>query len=296
MEKKFCVILNPYSGKRKAKQILADVMPLFTQNHHRLSVHETKSLGHAEDFMQQVTLDDYHGIIVVGGDGTIHEVLNGMLQRDDQKQLPCGLIPAGTGNALLHDLNMLDPVIAAQKIIAGQLRYLDIMQIKQQDKIYYAFNVLGWGMPTDIVALAERLRWLGPLRYNIATLINIGVHKKHSCTLHFDNQSMATDLEFMMACNTIHTGKGMKIAPKAQLDDGFLDLVLVKKTTRRRLLQVFPKLFQGEHIHEHEVSYVQVKSFSLHTSQPDLLTVDGELQGQTPISVSILPKKIAIFA
>jgi len=98
-----------------------------------------------------------------------------------------------------------------------------------------------------------------------------------------------------MACNTIHTGKGMKIPPKALIDDGLIDLVIVKKAKRLRLLKVFPSIFNGSHINEPEVIYAKVRSFSLRTTTPGKLMIDGEVTGTTPIKVNLLPHKLTIF-
>jgi len=101
----------------------------------------------------------------------------------------------------------------------------------------------------------------------------------------------------VVACNSIHVGKGMKMAPNARLDDGLIDLVIVEgNITRRRLLSVLPKLFDGTHVNEPEVTYKQASSFSLIPETDDDLNIDGEMFGTTPISVTMLPNALDIFA
>jgi len=105
------------------------------------------------------------------------------------------------------------------------------------------------------------------------------------------------DFTFIIACNSIHVGRGMKMAPKAKLDDGLIDLIVVRAgATRKRLLQVLPKLFDGTHIHEPEVSYYQTSQFSLHPKKNVTLNIDGEIMGSTPINVKMIPRTIEIFS
>lgn len=289
------VILNPYSGKRQARAVLDSVKPLFDQQGATLSVFETTCVNDAMHFMMTLELKGVEGIIVVGGDGTMHEVVNGLLCRHDKKKVPIGVIPAGSGNAFMHDLNLLDPAKAAQCILNAQLSDIDILKVDSDAQTYYAFNVIGWGMSTAIAARAHRLRWLGPLRYNVATVIEIIRHQRRQGTLNIGEQTQSGHFEFMMACNTVHTGDGMKMAPKASMTDGLMDLVVVHHTTRRRLLKVFPNVFSGAHIHAPELDYHQVKYLSLDTPGHDALMIDGELKGQTPIKVTVWPKALSVY-
>ena len=99
-----------------------------------------------------------------------------------------------------------------------------------------------------------------------------------------------------MCLNTIHTGAGMKAAPKAKLDDGLIDLIVIRSGVRRtRLLKVLPKLFDGSHINEPEVEYYQTSTFSLIPQIDEILNIDGEILGSTPIKVSMLSNAIEIF-
>ena len=94
----------------------------------------------------------------------------------------------------------------------------------------------------------------------------------------------------------MNIGKGMKMAPKAKIDDGLIDVITVDgNIKRKRLLSVLPKLFTGEHIHEPEVNYYQTNKFSITSDNKDLLNIDGEIIGSTPFKVEIIPKAIKIF-
>ena len=100
---------------------------------------------------------------------------------------------------------------------------------------------------------------------------------------------------FVIACNTIHTGKAMRIAPKSKFDDGKIDLIIVRNTSRIELLKLFPKLFTGEHVKSKLVEYRQVQKFSIIPDENSSLNIDGELIGLTPVHVTMEPKRINVL-
>ena len=93
----------------------------------------------------------------------------------------------------------------------------------------------------------------------------------------------------------MYTGKGMKMAPLARLDDGLLDLIFVRKAGRIKLLRMFPKIFSGKHIADPIVEYRQVKKFSIYPEDKNTLNIDGEMLGTTPVNVEVLEKEIEVL-
>ena len=122
------------------------------------------------------------------------------------------------------------------------------------------------------------------------------MRKNRRAKLVIDDKTFVNDFTFIVACNSIHIGKGMKMAPYAELDDGLIDLLVVDANiNRRRLFSVLPKLFDGTHVKEPEVAYYQAHSFSLFPETDDILNIDGEMVGTTPISVKMIKHAIEIF-
>ena len=294
---RFILAVNPHSGKRQSAEILGLIKPVFDSKGAELSIIETAFPGHARELAARLELDDYDGLLVLGGDGTFHEVVNGILERRDGRVLPIGLIPGGSGNSLLHDLGLVDPISAANAIIAGHTRFIDAAQIEMNHIVRYSINLVGWGLVTDVGKRAEKFRWLGPRRYTVASIIEILLKKKRRAMLVLDGKTLVNDFTFVVACNSIHIGKGMKMAPNAELDDGLIDLLVVDANiTRQRLFAVLPKLFDGTHVNEPELSYYKVSSFSLIPETDDILNIDGEMVGTTPITVRMLKHAIEMFA
>ena len=293
--KKYYLTVNPYGGGKKGPKILKDVLPLFEQKNIELNIIETEYAGHNKDLANQLNMDGYDGFCCIGGDGTLNEVINGLLTRKDRLKFPIGLITGGTGNSFMHDLDCLDPIEAANKIISDKRRFIDVFSCNTDGKTFYGFNILGWGIPTDANILADKLRWMGPQRYNFASIIEVLRHKKRFARVIIDNNSIGADFAFIIGCNTIHTGKGMRMAPLARLNDGLIDLIIVRKVSRFKLLKLFPKVFSGKHIGDPGVDYRQVKQFKIMSEDKSQLNLDGEVLGSTPVEVKILPKEVEIL-
>jgi len=293
---RFILVVNPQSGKKQSAEILQRIQPMFESRGHDVSVIETAYAGHARELAAQLDFTDYDGFLALGGDGTFHEVVNGMMERKDPKRLPIGLIPGGSGNSFLHDLDLVDPINAAKAIIEGRTRPVDVVRTEMPDLVLHSINLIGWGLVTDVGKRAEGMRWLGPSRYTIASIIEIFLKKSRRATLVVDGEPFLREFTFIIACNSLHVGKGMKMAPKAKLDDGLIDILVVDGgITRRRLLSVLPKLFDGTHIHEPEVIYYQASGFSLSPDRDEPINIDGEMIGTTPLSVTVLKHALEVF-
>ena len=294
---KFMLIVNPFSGKKQGLKILEKIQPYFLRSDIEIEVIKTGYSGHAEIIAKEFDITKYNGLVIIGGDGTFHEVINGILNRGDQKKIPIGIIPAGSGNSFMQDLDLVDPVKAVQLIISNQTRLIDVMRLQMGDEIRYGINLIGWGMVTDVGLTAENIRWIGPIRYTLAALFQILFKRSKKAILEIQNKIINTKFMFIIGCNSIHVGKGMKMAPKAHIDDGLIDVVVVDdEISRMRLLSVLPKLYKGTHIFEPEVKYYQSDKFSILTEQIDIVNIDGEIIGNTPIKVDVIPQTIEIFA
>ena len=155
-------------------------------------------------------------------------------------------------------------------------------------------------MVANIGINAEKYRWLGTSRYTILSLFEIIFKKTNNLKIkYYDRTNNAYELKgnyiFAVICNTIHTGKGMKIAPKAKLNDGLMDLILIKDVPRLKLLQLMPKLFTGKHINDNAVEYIHVSRIKLQPNKVSKLNIDGEIKGITPFELTVIPNEIEII-
>ena len=292
---KVYLIYNPLSGNRRATSILEKVKPIFEKGKLKYEIIETQYAGHARDLANTLPYEGYDGLCVIGGDGTMHEIINGMLKREDGAKIPIGLIAGGTGNSFMHHVDALDPEVAARRILTGRRRKVDIARANANGEIIYGFNIVGWGLPTDIIETAAKIKWIGSQCYNIASLIEVLRNKPRLARVTIDKKKIAGDYGFILGCNTIHTGTAMKMAPLAQINDGLIDLIVVRKAGRLKLLYLFTKLFSGRHIGDPAVEYHQVKQFTIEPLENYVLNIDGEMIGATPLKVKMLKREIEVL-
>ena len=293
--KKYYLLVNPAGGTKKGMKILEMVKPIFDKSEVHVDILQTEYAGHANELANTLDLSGYNGLCAIGGDGTLFEMVNGMLKRKDNQNFPLGLITGGTGNAFMHDLNCLDPIEASERIIKGNLRSVDIARVETPNNLYFSFNIIGWGLVADAGYLAEYFRLLGGLRYDVASILEVLKGKRRISRLILDDEVVDDDFVFVIACNTIHTGKAMRIAPNAKFDDGKIDLIIVRNASKTELLKLFPKLFTGEHVKSKLVECRQVQKFSIISDENSSLIIDGELIGSTPVHVTMEPKKINVL-
>eukprot|EP01097_Dermamoeba_algensis_P009453 TRINITY_DN6641_c0_g1_i1.p1 TRINITY_DN6641_c0_g1~~TRINITY_DN6641_c0_g1_i1.p1 ORF type:complete len:451 (-),score=117.56 TRINITY_DN6641_c0_g1_i1:36-1388(-) len=151
---------------------------------------ETKHNGHAKEFTEQLDISKYDGIVVLSGDGLLHEVLNGLMNRDDWMvaiRTPIGCIPAGSGNGLAHSIGNHDPLSGAITVIKRKTKPLDVWSVllepydkeMTQSDVKYSFLSLTWGIVADIDIESDKLRWLGSLRFIVSGLLRIFFLKKY---------------------------------------------------------------------------------------------------------------------
>ena len=134
---KYYLIVNPYGGGGKGLKIKEKIQPVFESAGAELEIINTTHCGHAKELAQSLDFNGFNGICPIGGDGTMHEIINGMMLREDKSKIPIGLITGGTGNSFMHDLEMLDPIDAVKAVVGGKKQSIDIID-PTEDFIQYA--------------------------------------------------------------------------------------------------------------------------------------------------------------
>ena len=286
--------MNPKAGNGSPLKIFHQIEEELKSNNVQYTVF--KSQG-KRDIFHHVMSGDMPVCDVLcsmGGDGTIHETADALMQSGKANDFPMAVIPSGTGNAFAQTLGELQPKKAIRKILQGEAIKIDAMEIKQGAEVSYAVNIIGWGMASKVNQISDQLRALGGIRYNIASLIGIATMKKKRLALRMNQEVIDEDALLFLALNTVYTGKGMKMAPDADFSDGLIDIIMFKSANKLQVINIFLKLFSGKHIFDPRVTYKQVESFSL-LSEGDELNIDGENQGSTPIDVRVIKKCITLI-
>ena len=293
---KILLIYNPFAGHKRATKILPQVEAKFTQQKIDFDLHLTNYPEHAREIVRESDFRQYDGLVAAGGDGTLYEVINGYYRNPLKKKIPLGILPIGTGNAFVRDLD-LDASRweeAVEVISHNKPRKVDVGHYTTRGQDYYYLNILGLGFVADVGDTAKKLKLLGNISYTLGVLYQTVFLKTHRLTIEIDGKTLERENIFVEISNTRYTSNFL-MAPNAKIDDGLLDVTLANKLNRRRLLKVFPTVFTGEHIHEPEVETFQAKKIRIQTDVPKVLSPDGELIGTTPVEVDCLHQDIEVF-
>ena len=293
---KLLMIYNSHAANKRAGKIKDDVSERFVRNKVQCDIEETEYQGHAINMVAKKDLTIYDGIVAAGGDGTLFETITGYFKNGSRPRPPLGILPIGTGNAFARDMAEAVPSWkeAVDIIVKGNTRSVDVGQFDTEGRRLYFLNIIGLGFVADVGKIAIGLKWLGNLSYTIGVLHQTLFLKATPMKLTIDGKVMERENIFVEISNTRYTSNFF-MAPNARIDDGLLDVTLLGKMTRRQLLKAFPKVFTGEHIHLPQVEQIQAKRISIQTEAPKVLTPDGELLGNTPVTVECLPQAVEVF-
>jgi YegS/Rv2252/BmrU family lipid kinase len=284
------VIVNPAAGggkaARRAERWLAQLGP------HTL-VH-TSGRGHATSIAQTTGSER---IIAVGGDGTLFEVVNGLMRREGTRP-SLGILPLGTGNSFVRDLGASTPEQAVDAIRADRRRPVDVLRLDCESGPTWSINLVSIGFTAEVGELANRrFKALGPAGYVAAVLISVGRLHCPTFPIRLDRGPLDDRAcVFLSFSNSQYTGGQMHMAPSADISDGLVEVVRVGAMRRRRLLSAFPKIFGGTHVSMPEVEVARAREVAFVADEPFDLMIDGEILRALPRSLSVEPGAISVLA
>ncbi|MGA7987329.1 MAG: diacylglycerol kinase family protein [Candidatus Dormiibacterota bacterium] len=301
------VVMNPASaGGRTLRRWPATLRALRIAGVD-FEVHRTTEPGDATQAVRAALASGRRTIVVVGGDGTLNEVINGFF---DEAGAPIGgdavlgLMPSGTGGDFRRAVGIPhDPEAAARLIASGSVRHIDAGRIEFENGLRRFFvNIADCGMGGEVVARVNRSRFKGGgmwgsamfLEASLSTLL--GYVARTAC-IEIDGTRLERTVRSVVIANGLYFGGGMRVAPGAVLDDGQFDVVIINETGRTRALTGIPSLYRGRHLDraEVEVHHARVVRVTC-DGAPMLFDVEGEQVGTTPATLTCLPEAIALCA
>lgn len=294
---KLLVIINPHAGFNRAKKLIPTIKSLFAQKEVKVDIQITEFPRHGSDLVKSADFIKYDGLVAAGGDGTLFEVINGYYANTSAKRIPIGVIPIGTGNAFARDLDLKtnDVQSAIDLICKNSPRKVDVGKFVLDNKSYYYLNILGMGFVSDVTVTAQKLKIFGNVSYMIGVLYQIIFLKSHKLEIEIDGQVLKQDNIFVEVSNTRYTSN-FYMAPEAKIDDGLLDVTLLKKCGRLKLLKSLPTVFTGEHVNLDIVDTFKAKNIKITTNIPKIITPDGEILTTTPVEIECLSEAVEVFA
>jgi len=337
------VLINPQGGRHQAIQVFQSIRGILADAHCQVSILETQGGEGTIQAVRDFDLSTIDGFVVVGGDGTVYELINGLMTHADVETAiakPIGVIPAGTGNGLGKTIlersqETYDPVNAAFIIAKGQYQPINLGVVQQDGKKYYSILSIAWALISDIDIKSNKLRFfkfLGSLRSDFYAFLSILALRSYPGKISFlpaspwlpnpelpppatppstegdslkpssspsssDWRVIEGESVALWVMNVAWATHSVMAAPHAQLADGYMDVLIVRKgISRWRMLSAFLKIATGEHLLLREMEYYKVRCLHLEPlNAKGLIAVDGEPINYHSAQIKVLANHARVF-
>ncbi|MDQ4006619.1 MAG: sphingosine kinase [Actinomycetota bacterium] len=290
MTSELALLVNPSAGRGRGARAGRAAAATLRDRGHRVRELVGRDGDEAADLAAAALEDHPAGLVVVGGDGMVHLALQVL----GESAVPLGVVPAGTGNDVARLLGVArrDPVAAAGVVADGHVRKMDLARA---GSIYYA-TVLASGFDSKVNERANAMTWpRGQMRYNLAVATELRTFEPIRYTLELDGRRREVEAMLVAVGNGPSYGGGLRMCEGATVDDGFLDVVVIKPVSKVELVTVFPRLFRGTHVTHRQYEHHRVRRVSV--AAPGVSAyADGERLGMLPLTVEVVPQARAVFA
>ncbi len=288
--REIALLTNPTAGKGRGAKVRERALARLRGAGLVVRDLQGRDAGEAVDLARQCVADGVDALVVCGGDGMVHQAVQAVAMTGT----PLGIVPAGSGNdvARYFDLPRQDTDAAVDRVLAGRTRTVDLARSGSR----YFVTVLAAGFDAVVNERANRMTWpKGQMRYNIATLAELRVFEPLPYTLQLDDRRVSLEAMLVSVGNGPSYGGGLRITEGAVLDDGLLDVVIIKPISKPDLVRTYPKLFKGTHVHHPQYEHHLVRSVTV--AAPGIVSyADGERFGPLPLTVECAPGALTVLA
>ncbi|HEY0903416.1 MAG TPA: diacylglycerol kinase [Marmoricola sp.] len=288
-DRDIALLTNPTAGKGRGARFRDVALDRLRGAGHTVRNLAGRDAGEAQDLAHQAVADGVDALVVVGGDGMAHLAVQAVAGTG----VPLGLIPAGTGNdvARYFGVPRKDPAAAADVVLAGRTRTVDLAR----SGALHFVTVLAAGFDAIVNERANAMTWpKGQMRYNIATLAELRTFRPIPYTLDLDGRTRTLEAMLVAVGNGPSFGGGLRITEGALLDDGLLDVVIIKPMSKAGLVRTYPKLFKGTHTTHPQYEHHRVRRVTV--AAPGIVSyADGERFGPLPLTVECAPGALTVL-
>ncbi|MFI5059563.1 MAG: diacylglycerol/lipid kinase family protein [Candidatus Acidiferrales bacterium] len=299
MKERFIAIVNPAAGGGRSVKLAGPIIARLREKGLQVDVIASTGPGHAVELAREAYDQGYRRFLAIGGDGTAHEILNGVfVGRNITKRISLGLLPLGTGNSFLRDFSSDGAESSLQAILEGRTRPVDLLRLTHASGEIYSFNLLSVGFTADVAALTNRaFKRLGHLGYLLGVFVRLAQLRRRSFALRCDADETWDERRclFLAFSNSKFTGGTMLIAPHADPSDGLIEFVRWGPIGRLGLLRTLPKLYDGTHISHPLASHRAVRHVEFNVGGPIDVMIDGEIATLEVRSLDILPAAVDLY-
>jgi diacylglycerol kinase (ATP) len=292
MMKRARLIYNPTSGRELIKRHLPEILQKLEAAGYEASTHATIGAGDATKAARIAVKRKYDIVIAAGGDGTIHEVVNGLADQEYRPKL--GIIPTGTTNDFARALHIPRDVSTAVNIITkGEMIPVDIGRINDK----YFINIAGGGRITELTyEVPSKLKtMLGQLAYYLKGMEMLPSIKASHLRIEYDGKLFEGEAMMFLVGLTNSIGGFERLAPDASINDGLFSLLILKKVNLAEFIRIASLAVRGEHVNDQNVVYTQANRIKVYSSEKVQLNLDGEFGGLLPAEFENLYRHLEVF-
>jgi len=294
---KTCIVCNPVAGSGRAKRMLPEITALLAQKGVDFDVVTTAGPGEAETVARQLPRDEYRAIAAMGGDGTLNEVVNGILA-SDRKPIPVAAIPAGTGNDFVTGNHLFSHWSESIEALAKfATKKMDVMSLRDQAGwSRYAVSSVGIGIDAYVAKRVSELKTkkLGRLSYALETVRGLFSFEPFDMHVIADDVHTYVEKAWLCACmKSEYLGGGLIICPGACSSDGVLSFGYLSNASRPYLLRVLLHVFKGTHVGMRGVRISTARTLSVEPIDDVPCHLDGDIRNvRFPLDIKVVPEAI----
>jgi diacylglycerol kinase (ATP) len=296
---RFFAIVNPAAGGGRSAKLAGPALSRLREKGLSVDVIASTGPGHAVQLASEAYEQGYRRFLAVGGDGTAHEILNGIfVGRRTVRRIALGFLPLGTGNSFLRDFTQDGAEASMQALLEGRTRQVDLIRLHHAFGEVYSFNLLSIGFTADVAAITNRMfKPFGHLGYLLGVFVRVAQLRRRAFALRCDDDKDWDERRslFLTFNNSKYTGGTMLIAPDADPTDGFIEFVRWGPIGRLGLLRTLPKLYDGSHIKHPLASRRAVRKVEFNVPVPTDVMIDGEVATLECRSLEILPAAVDVY-
>jgi diacylglycerol kinase (ATP) len=296
---RFFAIVNPAAGGGRSAKLAGPALARLREKKLPVDIFASTGPGHAAQLAREAYDQGYRRFLAVGGDGTAHEILNGVFAgRSSVERIALGFLPFGTGNSFLRDFAKDGAEASLQALAENRTRAVDLLRLTHAAGEIYSFNLLSVGFTADVAALTNRaFKPFGHLGYLLGVFVRVVQLRRRSFALRCDDDQEWDERRslFLTFNNSKYTGGTMLIAPQADPTDGLIEFVRWGPIGRLGLLRNLPRLYDGTHIEHPLASRRAVRRVEFRNPAPVDIMIDGEVATLECRSLDVLPAAVDVF-
>jgi diacylglycerol kinase (ATP) len=299
LKERFFAIVNPAAGYGRSAKLAGPALARLRERGIRVDVVASSAPGHAVQLAREAYTQGYRRFIAVGGDGTAHEILNGVLvSKSGSERISLGFLPLGTGNSFLRDFAGDGAEASLRALLAGRKRGVDVVRLTHAGGEIYSLNLLSMGFTADVASLTNRhFKPLGRLGYLLGVFVRVLQLQRRPFALRCedDNEWDERRCLFLAFNNSKYTGGTMLIAPHADPTDGLIEFVRWGPIGRFGLVRMLPRLYDGTHIRHRLASRRAVRHIEFNVPSAVDVMIDGEVARLQCRSLDVIPGAVDVY-